>query len=123
MSPLIYEFFCSTSRHVKKVSIDDENGDLTVISCPANQEPIDQRRSKKTGKILAYFSSDSCKARIYQERCPVKIDIRKATLNVDEARYAGAPRHHKYMGNTENHKQDDKYNLERFNSPYSWRPS
>ena len=105
MSPLIYEFFCSTSRHVKKVGIDDENGDLTVIFCPANQKPIDQRRSQKTGKILVHFSSDSCKSCIYRERCPVKIGVCKATLNVDEAQYAGAARHHKYMGNTEYRKE------------------
>ena len=88
-----------------QVSIDDENGDLTVMFCPANQEPIDQRRSQKTGKILVHFSSDSCKSCIYRERCPIKIGVHKATLNVDEAQYAGAARHHKYMGNTEYRKE------------------
>jgi len=88
-----------------QVSIDDENGDLTVISCPANQEAIDQRRSEKTGKILVHFSSDSCKSCIYRKRCPIKIGVHKATLNVDEAQYAGAARHHKYMGNTEYRKE------------------
>jgi transposase len=88
-----------------QVRIDNENGDLTVIFCPANQKPIDQRRSQKTGKILVHFSSDSCKACIYRERCLVKIGVRKATLTVDEAQYAGAARHHKYMGNTEYRKE------------------
>ncbi len=88
-----------------QVSIDDESGDLTVISCPGNHEAIDQRRSKKTGKILVHFSSDSCKSCTSQERCPVKIGVHKATLTVDEAQYAGATRHHKYMSNTEYRKE------------------
>lgn len=88
-----------------QISIDDENGDLTVLSCPEGQEATDQRRSNKTGKILVHFSSDSCKSCNSQERCPIKIGVHKATLNVDEAQYAGATRHHKYMGNKEYRKE------------------
>jgi len=76
-----------------------------VRSCPANHEAIGQRRSEKTGKILVLFSSDSCRSCIYRERCPIKIGVHKATLHIDEAQYAGATRHHKYMGNTEYRKE------------------
>ncbi len=88
-----------------QISIADDNGELTVISCPEGHEATDQRRSKKTGKILVHFSSDSCKSCASQERCPIKIGVHKATLNVDEAQYAGATRHHEYMGNKEYRKE------------------
>jgi hypothetical protein len=88
-----------------QITIDDENGDLTVLSCPEGHEAIDQRRSDKTGKILVHFSSHSCKSCASQERCPIKIGVHKATLNVDEAQYAGATRHHEYMGNKEYRKE------------------
>lgn len=88
-----------------KISIANYNGELTVISCPKDHEPMDQRRSKKTGKILVHFSSDSCKPCAYRERCPIKIGVHKATLNVDEAQYAGATRHHEYMSNKEYRKE------------------
>lgn len=88
-----------------QISIDDENGDLTVLSCPEKQEVTDQHRSEKTGKILAHFSSYTCKSCVYRERCPIKIGVHKATFNVDEAQYAGATRHHKYMGNAEYRKE------------------
>ena len=88
-----------------QISIADENGDLTVLSCPEGHGAIDQRRSKKTGKILVHFSSDRCKSCASRERCPIKIGVHKATLNVDEAQYEGATRHHKYMGNKEYRKE------------------
>ena len=87
------------------VSIDETNGDLTVNSCPAKQKPLDQVRSGKTGKILVHFSPEVCSSCKFKERCPVKIGKRVATLDVDEAAYAGAARHHKYMNNTDYRKQ------------------
>ncbi len=59
------------------------------------QGAIDQRRSEKTGKILVHFSSDSCISCIYREHCPIKIGVHKATLNVDEAQYAGRQSRHR----------------------------
>ena len=82
-----------------QVRVDDENGELFVVSCPANQEASDQHRSEKTGKILVHFKSDTCRSCATHERCPVKIGVHTATLNIDEAQYAGAARHHEYMGN------------------------
>jgi len=88
-----------------QISIADDNDELTVLSCPEGREPTDQCRSKKTGKILVHFSSDSCKSCASRERCPIKIGVHKATLNVDEAQYAGATRHHEYMSNKEYRKE------------------
>lgn len=84
-----------------KVQIDDETKELSVLSCPEAQVPIDQPRSEKTGKILVHFNSDVCKACSSGERCPVKIGVKIATLTVDEAQYAGAARHHQYMSDPE----------------------
>jgi Pyruvate/2-oxoacid:ferredoxin oxidoreductase delta subunit len=84
-----------------KVLIDDETKELSVLYCPEAQVPIDQPRSEKTGKILVHFNSDVCKACGSAERCPVKIGVKIATLTVDEAQYAGAARHHQYMGDPE----------------------
>ena len=88
-----------------QVSVDDENGELSVLFCPKNQEATDQHRSEKTGKILVHFKSDTCISCSSRERCPVNIGVRTATLNVDEAQYAGAARHHEYMGNAEYRKE------------------
>ena len=88
-----------------QVLVDDENGELSVLSCPEGQEASDQHRSKKTDKILVHFKSDTCSSCASRERCPVKIGVRTATLNVDEAQYAGAARHHEYMGNAEYRKE------------------
>ena len=84
-----------------KVQIDDETKELSVLSCPEAQVPIDQPRSEKTGKLLVHFNSDVCRACGSCERCPVKIGVKIATLTVDEAQYAGAARHHQYMGDPE----------------------
>lgn len=88
-----------------QVSVDDESGELSVVSCPEGQEATDQQRSEKTGKILVHFKSDICRSCASSERCPVKIGVNLTTLNVDEAQYAGAARHHEYMGNVEYRKE------------------
>jgi hypothetical protein len=88
-----------------KVQIDDETKELSVLSCPEAQVPIDQPRSEKTGKLLVHFHSDACRACGSSERCPVKIGVKIATLTVDEAQYAGAARHHQYMGDPEYRKK------------------
>lgn len=75
--------------------------ELKVLSCPEKHEPLDQKRSNKTGRILVHFHRDTCAGCPSQERCPVKIGSRVATLDVSEQQYAGAERHHKYMGNKE----------------------
>ena len=87
------------------VIVNDQTGELTVSSCPESQEPIDQLRSKKTDKINVHFKTEVCKDCPSSDRCPVKIGARVATLNIDEAQYAGAARHHKYMGNAEYRKE------------------
>jgi hypothetical protein len=84
-----------------KVQINDETKELSVLACPEAQVPIDQPRSEKTGKLLVHFKSDVCRACASCERCPVKIGVKIATLTVDEAQYAGAARHHQYMGDPE----------------------
>lgn len=87
------------------VIVNDQTGDLTVCSCPESQEPIDQLRSKKTDRINVHFKSEVCKDCPSSDRCPVKIGARVATLNIDEAQYAGAARHHEYMSNAEYRKE------------------
>ena len=73
--------------------------ELIVHKCPNTQEPQDQKRSEKTGKLLVHFDPAVCSACSYAERCPVKIGKRVATYTVDEAAVAGAVRHHRYMSN------------------------
>ena len=87
------------------VIVNDQTEELTVSSCPESQEPIDQLRSKKTGRINVHFKSEVCKDCPSCDRCPVKIGTRVATLNIDETQYAGAARHHEYMGNAEYRKE------------------
>ncbi len=104
-----FEGFVDTDRPLDiadfQVLVDDQNGELTVLSCPASQEPLDQQRSKNTGKINVHFKSEVCKSCPSCGRCPVKIGVKLATLNIDEAQYAGAARHHKYMGNADYRKE------------------
>lgn len=88
-----------------QVIVNEQNGELTVSSCPESHEPIDQQRSRKTGRINVHFKSEVCRACPSCERCPIKIGARVATLNIDEAQHAGAARHHEYMGNTEYRKE------------------
>lgn len=103
------EGFVDTERPLDiadfKIKINDNSKELSVLSCPESQEPIDQPRSEKTGKILVHFNSDTCRACGSSERCPVKIGVKISTLTVDEAQYAGAARHHEYMGNIEYRKE------------------
>jgi len=88
-----------------KVKIEDDSKELVVLSCPNKQEPIDQARSKKTGKLLIHFDNEKCKECPLNKRCPVKIGVRKSTLTIDEEQYAGAERHHKYMSDPDYRKQ------------------
>jgi len=103
------EGFAGTERPLDiadfKVKIDNESKELSVLSCPTAQVPIDQPRSEITGKILIHFDSDACRACCSSERCPVKIGVKVATLTVDEAQYAGSARHHKYMSDPEYRKK------------------
>jgi len=86
-------------------TIDDKTNELMVNKCPNNQEPQDQKRSEKTGKIIVHFDPAVCSACPYAERCPVKIGKRVATYTVDEAEYVGAVRHHQYMSDSEYRKE------------------
>jgi hypothetical protein len=86
-------------------TFDDQTNNLIVNQCPDKQVPKDQKRSKKTGKIIVHFDRDVCSACPLAERCPVKIGKRVSTYTVDEAEYVGAVRHHQYMG-------DQKYRKE-----------
>ncbi len=78
-------------------SIDNKTKELYVISCPAGHQPKTQKRSDKTGKKLVHFSTEVCSFCKLNPRCPVKIGKRISTLTIDEAQYAGAIRHHRYM--------------------------
>jgi len=88
-----------------KVEIKDNSKELVVISCPNKQTPSSQSRSKKTGKLLAHFDNKACQQCKLNSRCPAKVGKRVSTLTVTEEQYAGAARHHKYMGNTEYRKE------------------
>ena len=88
-----------------KVKIEDKSKELVVLSCPNKQEPTDQARSKKTAKLLIHFDSEKCKECQLNNRCPVKIGARVSTLTIDEEQYAGAERHHKYMGDADYRKK------------------
>ena len=88
-----------------KVEIKDDTKELIILSCPDNEYPLDQVRSKKTGRLLVHFENKECKKCHLQDRCPVKIGVRVSTLKVSEEQYAGARRHHKYMGSSEYRKQ------------------
>jgi hypothetical protein len=88
-----------------KVSIEDETKELKVLSCPKGQEPLDQKRSDKTGQKLVHFDRAICVVCELKERCPVKIGAGIATLTVSEAQYAGAARHHQYMGDADYRKE------------------
>jgi len=88
-----------------KVKIEDETKELIILSCPNNEFPLNQVRSDKTGQLLVHFDCEKCKECHLNDRCPVKIGARVSTLTVGEAQYAGAERHHKYMGNSEYRKE------------------
>jgi len=88
-----------------KVEIKDNSKELVLISCPNKQTPSSQSRSKKTGKLLVHFDNKVCQQCKLNSRCPAKAGKRVSTLTVTEEQYAGAARHHKYMGNTEYRKE------------------
>jgi len=88
-----------------KVEIKDNSKELVLISCPNKQTPSSQSRSKKTGKLLVHFDNKVCQQCKLNSRCPAKVGKRVSTLTVTEEQYAGAARHHKYMGNTEYRKE------------------
>lgn len=79
--------------------------ELKVLSCPEKHEPLGQNRSDKTGRILVHFNRDICTECPSQCRCPIKVGTRVATLDVSEQQYAGAERHHRYMGDVEYRKE------------------
>jgi hypothetical protein len=88
-----------------KVEIKENSKELVVISCPNKQTPSNQARSKKTGKLLVHFDNKACQQCKLNSRCPTKVGKRVSTLTVTEEQYAGAARHHEYMGNTEYRKE------------------
>lgn len=88
-------------------TIDPASGtnQLRITSCPHNQAPTKQKRSKKTGKLIAHFDPNICRDCPHTHRCPVQIGHRVATFKVSKAEYVGAVRHHRYMGNHEYRKE------------------
>lgn len=88
-----------------EVEIHDDTKEITVRSCPQGHQALDQKRSDKTGKIIVHFSSEICTSCPDGYRCPIKIGKRIATLQVTEEQYAGAFRHHEYMGSSEYRKE------------------
>lgn len=88
-----------------EVEIEEESKELKVIMCPNKQEPLDQSRSRITGKILVHFDNKKCEQCKFNERCPAKIGSRVSTLTVSEEQYTGAVRHHKYMEDAEYRKE------------------
>ncbi len=88
-----------------KVTIDEETKELIVEECPEGETPLDHGRSEKTGKVKVHFDADKCAECPLKARCPVKIGKNVATLTIDEEMYAGAFRHHKYMGDTDYRKE------------------
>jgi len=88
-----------------KVQIAGEDKELSVEGCPAGEVPIEQERSEKTGKVNVHFDAQKCSACELQDRCPVNVGKKVATLTIDEAGYAGAERHHQYMEDEEYRKE------------------
>jgi hypothetical protein len=87
------------------VKIDDTSKELEVLLCPANQKPLNQKRSDKKDHILVHFDKDICIQCPLCTRCPVKIGTRVSTLTVNEEQYAGAARHHQYMESADYRKE------------------
>ena len=69
-----------------KVEIEDDSKELVVLSCPNGHEPIDQARSKKTGKLLIHFDNEKCKECPLNNRCPIK--IRCTSIDINDRRRA-----------------------------------
>ncbi len=87
------------------VTIENRTGEFTVNRCPNNRIPKDQKRSKKTGKMIVHFDPVICTSCTYAHRCPVRIGKRNSTLSIDEKDYAGAVRYHTFMENEEYRKE------------------
>lgn len=87
------------------MTIDENTNQLRITACPTKQAPKKQKRSKKTGKLIAHFDPDICRDCPHARRCPVQIGHRVATFKVSKAEYVGAIRHHQYMGNNEYRKE------------------
>jgi len=88
-----------------EVSFTVESEKLEVLSCPAKHKPLDQKRSDKTGRILVHFERATCAQCPTKDRCPIKIGVQVATMDVSEQQYVGAQRHHLYMGDAEYRKR------------------
>jgi len=88
-----------------EVKIENDSEETVVLSCPNKQEPTDQARSEKTGKLSVHFDNVKCKECPLNARCPVKIGVRVSTLTIDEEQYTGAERHHKYMSDSDYRKR------------------
>jgi transposase len=88
-----------------EVVLGEENGELRVLSCPNDQTPTDQARSSRSENILVHFDPAVCSGCPLKDRCPTKIGVRTATLNIDEAAYRGAERHQRYMKDQDYRKQ------------------
>ncbi len=88
-----------------KSSFDEQTKELVIECCPAQQEPLKQKRSSKTGEILVHFDPAKCRQCSVQDRCPVKVGKRVATYSISEPEYIGAIRHHQYMSNPVYRKQ------------------
>ena len=86
-------------------TIEDKTDELLVINCPNKQAPKNQKRSKKTGKIIVHFDRNICIDCPHAHRCPVKIGRRVATFKVSKSEYVGAVRHHQYMSNKKYRKE------------------
>lgn len=85
------------------IIINSNHKELIVKECPCGQTPLDQKKSDKTGKVLAHFDPEECRA--CEEKCIVTIGKRVATLKVDEADYISSKRYKKYMNNKEYRKE------------------
>ncbi len=84
---------------------DDNSAELIVNKCPEGHKPVNQEKSKKTGKLKVHFDTKICSACAKQNQCPIRVGKRVATYSVTEEEYIGAARHHKYMSSSEYRKE------------------
>lgn len=88
------------------ITFDEKTHEIIINKCPNEQEPLDQKRSEKTGEFVIHFDPAVCNAcDACGKQCPVKIGKRIATFTVSEAEYVGAARHHNYMSDKEYRKE------------------
>ncbi len=83
----------------------DSSNELIVNKCPEGHKPVNQEKSKKTGKLIVHFDVEICNACAKQNQCPIRIGKQVATYTVSEEEYIGATRHHEYMNNAEYRKE------------------